>query len=97
MIFHFIKAYYTSSENFKIDIPVSFVIPDTFKSLGDMSVMSSNNIEISNILNNLGITKDIRHVYKITKNRIIVNVKNPHFDSVRKILLRDKKLKELGL
>jgi len=97
MIFHFIRAYshLNSGSNFKMDIPVSFVIPDVFHSLSDLGVLGSNNKEVCDILTSMGVTHRVRHSYKVTKDGVIINIRNPEFDSIKKLLLRDQKLKEL--
>ena len=97
MTFRFIKPYYRTTDSFKIDIPVSFVIPKAFKSFDEMGVLSSNNKEVCELLTSLGITHKVRHQFRITKDEVIVSIKRDDFDSIKKILLRDKLLKELGI
>ena len=97
MTFNFIKAYQSRTESFKMDIPVSFVIPKVFKSFDEMGVLSSNNKEVCDLLTSLGVTHRVRHQFRITKNEVIVHIRDTEFESIKKILLRDKLLKELGL
>ena len=95
MTFRFIK-YYTK-ESFKMDIPVSFVIPKVFKSFAEMSVLSPNNKEVCELLTSIGVTQRLRHSFRITKDEVIVLIKKDDYESIKKILLRDKILKELGI
>lgn len=99
MIFHFSKSYYghNLNDSFKMDIPVSFVIPKVFKSFDEMGVLSSINKEVDDILTSIGVTNRIRIRHQITKDKVIVSLKLDDYDSVKKILLRDKLLKELGI
>lgn len=99
MIFHFIKSfgYYNTPESFKMDIPVNFVIPDKFKSFDELGVLSSYNKEVRDILKSIGVTNRIIHYLKITKDEVIVSLKLDDYESVKKVLLRDKLLKELGI
>lgn len=97
MTFHFIKSYFKISESFEIDIPVGFTIPNCFKSFKEMEVLSSNNKEVCDILTSLGVTQRVRHQFRVTKDKVIVYIREEEFNSIKKILLRDKLLKELGL
>lgn len=95
MIFRFIK-YYTS-ESFKIDIPVSFVIPKSFKSFAEMGVLEYNKKEVCELLSSIGVAQRHIHAFRITKDEVIVSLKKDDYESIKKILLRDKILKELGI
>jgi hypothetical protein len=95
MIFHFFKSYSWRSENFIVDIPVSFVIPSKFNSLEDLGVLGSHNKEVCDVLASIGVTNNTRHSFRISKNEIIVNLKEEKFNAVKTVLLRDQKLREL--
>ena len=95
MIFNFLQAYSSKSESFKMDIPVNFVIPDKFKSLDELGVLSSNNKEVCDILTSMGVTHNFRHSFRVTKDEIIVNLRAVEFRNIKTILLRDQKLNEL--
>ena len=97
MRFHFIKSYYQIRESFKIDIPVDFVIPNSFKSFEELGVLSSNNKDVCDILTSRGITTRVRHQFRISKYEVTVYIKEAEFESVKKILLRDKLLRDLGI
>lgn len=97
MTFRFIKSYYRSSENFKMEIPVSFVVPKIFRSFDEMGILGSKNKEVCDILTSLGVTRDVRHQFVIRRDFVGVNIRNPEFDNIKKMLLRNEKLKELGI
>lgn len=97
MKFTFIESYGWGRNSFDMDIPVSFTIPDVFHSLSDLGVLGSNNKEVCDILTSIGVTHRIRHSYKVTKDKVTVNIRKEDFDSIKKILLRDRLLEELGL
>lgn len=99
MIFKFIKSYrfFGGDDNFELDIPVGFNIPNKFTSLNDLGLLSSNNEEVCMILDSMGINKGIRHSYRISKNKVSVSIVPEYYDRMKKKLLREYKLKQLGL
>ena len=99
MTFNFIKSYYgyKSKTSFKMDIPVGFVIPNSFKSFSELGVLSTNNKEVCDVLSSLGVTNKVLHQVRITKDEVIVFLKSDDYEFIKKMLLRDKLLNDLGL
>jgi hypothetical protein len=106
MIFHF---YHVTSNvgsfqlditsdvgSFQLDIPVSFTIPDKFNAFVDLGIIKSYQKEVGDKLDSLGI-KPSERFFKLSKDRVVVHIKYEHFDRIRKELLREQRLKELGI